>query len=74
MINFSVVDGFPQVAEYSVNGIVYAQAFFENGYPITRAVDNNDDGIFETTETFGFDADNLMNISKQTILKTVQIL
>lgn len=64
MINFSVVDGFPQVAEYSVNGIVYAQAFFENGYPITRAVDNNDDGIFETTETFGFDADNLMNISK----------
>ena len=63
MIYFSVAEGLPQTAEYSINGIVYAQAFFENGYPVTRAVDNNGDGIFETVETFGVDVDNSMNIS-----------
>lgn len=63
MIYFTVAEGLPQTAEYSINGIVYAQAFFENGYPVTRAVDNNGDGIFETVETFGFDVDNSMNIS-----------
>lgn len=62
-ITFSVLEGFPQTAEYSANGKVYAHAIFENGLPSVRSVDNDGDGIFETVESFGYDPENKMHFS-----------
>lgn len=60
-IKFSVLNGYPQTAEYRAGGKVYAHAVFENGFPSVRSVDNDDDGIFETVETFGYDPENLLH-------------
>ncbi|WP_147644843.1 tetratricopeptide repeat protein [Treponema pectinovorum] len=54
-INVSVLDGKPQLARYYAGEKMYAQAYFENGIPIFRTVDMDGDGLFETTETYGFD-------------------
>lgn len=66
-IKFSVLNGYPQTAEYKANGKVYAHAVFENGFPSVRSVDNDNDGIYETVETFGYDPDNLLhrNVAEQ---------
>lgn len=64
-IYFSVLDGVPQTAEYKVNDKVYAKAQFANGFPEFRSVDNNDDGIFETVETFALDSENSMHRTKE---------
>jgi hypothetical protein len=62
-IVFTMLDGQPQTADYYTGGIsaqsadrkMYAHEVFKNGCPAMRSVDNDDDGIFETTETFGYD-------------------
>lgn len=56
-IRFSVLDGTVQAAEYFSRGTAYAHAGFKDGLPYVRSVDNTGDGIFETTEYFGFDSD-----------------
>ena len=64
-IRFSVLDGTIQSAEYSVNGAVYARTIFENGFPTVRTVDKDDDGIFETVETFAYDGNNALGIKQE---------
>lgn len=63
MINFSVVKGMIHTAEYSVNGIPYANAYFEDGMPLYRNIDNDMDGIFEVTEFYNYDIENKMGFS-----------
>jgi len=60
-ITFSILDGLPLTADYYAGGKLYAHAVFQKGLPITRSVDNDGDGIFETTEMFGYDPDNKMH-------------
>lgn len=60
-ITFSLLDGILQTASYSVDGEIYAQALFENGLPVSRSVDRDGDGLFETTEFYGFDSDLQQN-------------
>lgn len=60
-IVFKVLNGFPQSAAYYSYDKIYAHAFFEDGFPSVRSVDNDDDGIFEILETFGYDPENSMN-------------
>ena len=62
-IRFYVLDGKFQTAEYIADGKIYARAEFSDGFPSVRSVDNDGDGIFETVETFGYDPENLLNIS-----------
>ena len=62
-ISFSVLDGKMQTADYYAGGKVYARAVFENGFPKTRSVDNDGDGVFETVEVFGRDTENAMHLS-----------
>ena len=61
-ITFTVLDGQVQLARYSVNGKLYAQGEFDNGIPAMRVVDADDDGIFETTEFYGFDKNGTMEV------------
>lgn len=60
-IVFMMQNGLPQTADYYAAGKMYAHAVFRNGTPVTRSVDNDSDGIFETTETFGYDPGNSMH-------------
>lgn len=62
-IRFYVLEGKFQTAEYIADGKIYARAEFSDGFPSVRSVDNDGDGIFETVETFGYDPENLLNIS-----------
>ncbi len=59
-IVFSVLNGYPESAAYYSFDKIYARALFENGFPSLRSVDNDDDGIFETIETYGYDPENLL--------------
>lgn len=59
-IVFSVLNGFPESAVYYSLDKIYARALFEDGFPSVRSVDNDDDGIFETVETFGYDPENTL--------------
>jgi len=61
-ITFTILDGKAQVAQYSVNGKMYAQAEFNSGIPAMRTVDADGDGVFETTEFYGFDKDGTMEV------------
>ena len=54
-ITFSLVDGVYKTAEYFEGTRLYARTIFENGVPIIRSVDNNRDGVFETTELYALD-------------------
>jgi hypothetical protein len=60
-ISFIMQDGLPQTADYYSDGKMYAHAVFEKGIPVTRSVDNDGDGVFETTETFAYDPENTMH-------------
>ncbi len=60
-VAFTMQDGLPQTADYYAGGKMYAHAVYEKGLPVTRSVDNDGDGIFETTETFGYDPGNAMH-------------
>jgi hypothetical protein len=72
-IVFTMLDGLPRTADYYTGGIsaqsadrkMYAHEVFKNGYPAMRSVDNDDDGIFETTETFGYDPTGKMHNTAQ---------
>lgn len=60
-VMFALSKGKPVTAEYTVGGAIYAHAVFENGLPTVRSVDNDGDGIFETTQFFGYDPENLLH-------------
>ena len=60
-IRFSILDGTPVSSDYYENGNLYAHGVFKDGLPDFRSVDTNDDGIFETTEYFGYDPENRYN-------------
>ena len=62
-ITVNVVNGNPETADYTCFNTVYAHAVFENGFPVLRAVDNDEDGIFETQEFYGFDRENNLHVS-----------
>ncbi len=64
-IHFSVDKENIVAADYYNFETPYAHAVFENGIPSIRSVDNNGDGIFETTEFFALDKDNEMKLSKK---------
>lgn len=52
-IRVSLLDGVPQTARYyTAQGVLYAQAQFDEGTPVVRLVDVNGDGLFETTEQY----------------------
>lgn len=59
-IRFTILDGEVQLARYYEKDNLYAQAQFENGVPTIRTVDVDGDGIFETTEIYGYDKENTM--------------
>ena len=63
LITVSVLDGVAQIARYTVDGTMYAQTQFDNGIPVVRVVDADGDGLFETTEFYGYSPDR-----KQTVL------
>jgi hypothetical protein len=62
IITFTILDSEAQLARYTVNGKLYAQAEFDNGVPTMRSVDADGDGVFETTEFYGYDKDNKMDV------------
>ncbi|MBQ0052813.1 MAG: hypothetical protein KBT11_12265 [Treponema sp.] len=57
MISVSLLNGYSQTATYSVGENVYAVAQFKNGLPVSRTVDVDGDGLFETLEEYGFTTD-----------------
>ena len=61
-ITFSILYGKIQLARYYQGKKQYAQAEFENGNPVLRVVDANDDGVFETTEIYGIDKTGEMDV------------
>lgn len=63
-IKFLVSEGLSINADYFSQGKIYAHAEFEDGLPKFRSIDNDNDGLFETIETLGFDPDNDRNLSK----------
>ena len=55
-IVFSLLDGnIEQAKYYTQGGRLFAQAEFEGNVPVSRAVDADADGIFETTEFYSLD-------------------
>ncbi len=64
-ITVSVLDGVAQIARYTVGDEMYAQAQFENGIPVIRVVDRDGDGLFETTEFYGFSPDRKQRVLSQ---------
>lgn len=61
LIRFSMLDGAPYAADYLIDGKLYAHAQFTK--PLTRSVDRDGDGIFETTEVYA-DNDGSVIVSK----------
>jgi hypothetical protein len=54
-INFHLLDGTIINADYYSDNLKIAYAVFEKGIPVFRNIDKNNDGLFETTEIYGFD-------------------
>jgi len=54
IIQVSLLNGEAQMASYSVGDKIYAMASFEKGLPVSRKLDVDGDGLFETTEYYGF--------------------
>ncbi|MBR0032916.1 MAG: hypothetical protein IJP61_11630 [Treponema sp.] len=54
VVNVSLLDGVTQGAKYYDGERLYAFAEFENGRPVRRLVDKDNDGFFETTEIYSF--------------------
>ena len=61
LIRFAMLDGVPYAADYLVGDKLYAHAQFTK--PMTRSVDRDGDGIFETTEIYA-DNDGSVIVSK----------
>ena len=57
VIQVSLLNGVAQHATYSVGEKIYAIAQFEKGIPVSRKLDVDGDGLFETTEYYGFSHD-----------------
>lgn len=57
VIQVSLLNGVAQIASYSVGDKIYAMAQFENGIPVSRKLDVDGDGLFETSEYYGFSTD-----------------
>lgn len=57
VVKVILLDGTIQTAKYFVGERMYAFAQFENGIPMSRYVDKDNDGFFETTEVYGFTSD-----------------
>ena len=55
-----VLNGQTVAAYYKKDNKVYAQTYFENGLPVNRMLDADDDGLFETTQVYAYDAENLV--------------
>lgn len=62
LIRFSMLDGAPYAADYLIGDKLYAHAQFTK--PLTRNVDRDGDGIFETTEIYA-DNDGSVIVSKE---------
>ena len=62
LITVRLLDGVAQTAQYAVGDRIYAQAQFENGIPVARTVDADGDGLFETTECYGFSPDRTQTV------------
>lgn len=55
-IKFDILDGVTVSGKYFTSkNVNYAKLFFEKGLPYKRIVDTDYDGIFETTEIYGYD-------------------
>lgn len=57
VIQVSLLNGVAQIASYSVGDKIYAMAQFEKGIPVSRKLDVDGDGLFETSEFYGFSTD-----------------
>ena len=62
LINFSMLNGIPYAADYLVDQKLYARAQFSK--PLTRDIDRDGDGIFETTEIYA-DNDGSVVVSQE---------
>ncbi|MBR7064090.1 MAG: tetratricopeptide repeat protein [Treponema sp.] len=62
---FYLADGIYQNAEYYESDKIYARTSFENGWPFMRAVDNDGDGIFETTELYEKDLNGAYSLENR---------
>ncbi len=62
LVRFSMLDGVPYAADYLVDEKLYARAQFTK--PLTRNVDRDGDGIFETTEVYA-DNDGSVVVSQE---------
>ena len=58
VIQVSLLNGIAQIASYSVGEKIYAMAQFEKGIPVSRKLDVDGDGLFETSEYYGFSSDS----------------
>ena len=54
VIQVSLLNGMAQIASYSVGDNIYAMATFEKGLPVSRKLDVDGDGLFETQEFYGY--------------------
>ncbi|MCR5606305.1 MAG: hypothetical protein K6F69_05790 [Treponema sp.] len=57
-IYFGLLDGKIQFANYIADGKLYARTQFRDGLPISRVIDNDNDGVYETTEIYEFAKNN----------------
>ncbi|WP_294430772.1 hypothetical protein [uncultured Treponema sp.] len=63
VIQVSLLNGVAQLASYSVGEKIYAMAQFEGGIPVSRKVDIDGDGLFETSEVYGYSPEAVENRS-----------
>lgn len=61
-IKISLLDGNPYEADYFANGVLYAHAVFSRAdSTVVRTVDKDGDGVFELTEIYALDSENVMS-------------
>ena len=66
---YTVFEGRPVFAVFMNSGYKYAYATIEPGYPFVRYVDSDNDGTYETAETYDVDSQN-----KYTIASDIQLV
>lgn len=69
-IKFSVVDGEIVSADYFAKGKMFAHCIYEEGMPVLRSIDNDDDDVFETVELYSSDSQGLF---KSTLTEELQV-
>ncbi|MCR4899387.1 MAG: hypothetical protein K5907_01045 [Treponema sp.] len=57
-VSYTIFEGCPVYAVFLDSGSRYAYASIENSYPFVRYVDYDNDGVYETSETFDMDTEN----------------